>query len=153
MTVLQPPSDTREPDDRLFYQRESDNHKTSRNHHYHVTLPARISLTLSCHPSLSSIAPGMSSVLNPVSIQRWCMLVQAGHPAFARPCDAVHRSISSTCSLLLLQQCPACVARLTLIFLWAFGGHITAVSWSSASRTYSILLTVTLCNRRLAFSP
>ena len=38
-------------------------------HHYHVTLPAQISLTLSRHPSLSSISPGRSSRLYLVSAQ------------------------------------------------------------------------------------
>ena len=38
-------------------------------HHHDVTLPARISLALSRHPSLSSIAPGWSSRLYSVSIQ------------------------------------------------------------------------------------
>ena len=35
-------------------------------HHHHVVQLARISLTLSCHPSLSSIAPGWSSRLHSV---------------------------------------------------------------------------------------
>ena len=38
-------------------------------HHRHVTLPARISLTLSRHLSLSSITPRRSSKLYPVSAQ------------------------------------------------------------------------------------
>ena len=38
-------------------------------HHHHVTSPSRISLTLSRHPSLSSIALGKSSSLYPVSAQ------------------------------------------------------------------------------------
>ena len=42
------------------------------HHHHHVVSPARISLTLSCHPSLSSIAPGRSSRLYPVSAQSCC---------------------------------------------------------------------------------
>ena len=36
------------------------------HHHHHVASPARISLTLSRQPSLSSIAPGRSSGLHPV---------------------------------------------------------------------------------------
>ena len=41
------------------------------HHHHHVTPPARISLTLSRHPSLSSIAPGRSSRLHPVSARSY----------------------------------------------------------------------------------
>ena len=40
---------------------------------YHqVMLTTLISLTLSCQPSLPSIAPSSSSKLHPVSPQRWC---------------------------------------------------------------------------------
>ena len=46
-------------------------------HHHHIMPPARISLTLSRHSSLSFIASGRS--------QSCCMLVRAGRPAFARP--------------------------------------------------------------------
>ena len=41
--------------------------------HHHVVLLAWISLTLSCHPSLSSITPGRSSMLHPVSAQSCCI--------------------------------------------------------------------------------
>ena len=36
------------------------------HHHHHVTLLGQIFLTLSCHPSQSSIAPGRSSRLHPI---------------------------------------------------------------------------------------
>ena len=39
----------------------------------------------------------------------------AGRPAFARPCEGVHMSISLVSSSLLLRQCPACLVRLTWI--------------------------------------
>ena len=39
----------------------------------------------------------------------------AGRPAFARPCEGLHRSTSLMSSSQLLQQCPACLVRLTLI--------------------------------------
>ena len=42
-------------------------------HHHHVMLPAWISLTLSCHLFLSSIAPGRSSRLYAVSAQSCCI--------------------------------------------------------------------------------
>ena len=41
--------------------------------HHHVTLSARISLTLSRHPSLSSVVPGSTSRLYPASVQSCCM--------------------------------------------------------------------------------
>ena len=43
------------------------------HHHHHVVPPARISLTLSRHFSLSFIAPGRSSGLHPVSSHSCCM--------------------------------------------------------------------------------
>ena len=55
-------------------------------HHHHVALVARISLTLSCHFSLSFIASGRSSGQHPVSSHSCWMYVPAGRPAFARPC-------------------------------------------------------------------
>ena len=41
--------------------------------------------------------------------------------AFARPYVGVHRSISLMSSSLLLQQCPACLVRLTCI-VFVMGG-------------------------------
>ena len=79
------------------------------HHHPHITLSAWIFLTLSRHPSLSSIAFGWSSGLHPVSVQSCCMYVRAGRHAFACPCEGVHRSTSLTNSSLLLQQCSACI--------------------------------------------
>ena len=76
---------------------------------------ARISLTLSRHFSLSFIASGRSSELHPISSHSCCMYVRAGHPAFARQYVGVHRSTSLMSSSLLLQQCPACLVRLTWI--------------------------------------
>ena len=85
------------------------------HHHHHVVPQARISLTLSRHFSLSFIAFSWSSGLHPVSSHSCCMYVRAGRPAFARPYAGVHRSISFMSSSLLLQQCPACLVRLTWI--------------------------------------
>ena len=83
---------------------------------YHLVVPsAWISLTLSCYSSLSFIASGWSSLLHSVSSQSFCMLVRAGCPAFARPFEGVHTSTLLMSSSLLLQQCPACLVRLTLI--------------------------------------
>ena len=55
------------------------------------------------------------------------MYVRAGRPAFARPCVGVHKITSLMSSSLLLQQCPACLARLTWI-VFVIGGRWT-YSW------------------------
>ena len=59
--------------------------------------------------------PGRSSRLYPVSAQSCCIYVLAGRPAFSRRYEGLHKSISLMGSSLLLQQCPACLVRLTLI--------------------------------------
>ena len=91
-------------------------------HHPHVVPLARISLTLSRHFSLSFIASGRSSGLHPVSSHHCCMYVRAGRPAFAWPYVGVHRSTSLMSSSLLLQQCSACLVRLTWI-VFVMGGR------------------------------
>ena len=80
-----------------------------------ILTAARISQTLSRHPSLSFIAFSRSSGLHTVSTQGCCMLVQADRPAFARSCEGVHRSTSLMSLSLLLQQCPTYLVRLILI--------------------------------------
>ena len=92
------------------------------HHHHHVVPLARISLNLSRHFSLSFIASGRSSGLHPVSSHSCCIYVQAGRPAFARPYVGVHRSTSLMSSSLHLQQCPACLVRLTWI-VFVMGGR------------------------------
>ena len=122
--------------------------------YHHVMLPARISLTLSCHFSLLFIASGRSSGLYPISSQSCWMYVWAGCPAFARPDVGVHRSTSLMSLSLLLQQCPACLVCLTWI-VFVIGGR-WPYSWcfvGVASRTCSILLAAFLCNCRRASSP
>ena len=91
------------------------------NHHHVVPLP-RISLTLSHHFSLSFIVSGRSSGLHPESSHSCGMYVQAGRPAFSRPYVGVQRSTSLMSSSLLLQQCPACLVRLTSI-VFVMGGR------------------------------
>ena len=91
-------------------------------YHHHIALVARISLTLSRYSSLSFIALGRSSGQHPVSSHSCWMYVRAGRPAFARPCVGVHKSTSLMSSSLLLQQCPACLARLTWI-VFVIGGR------------------------------
>ena len=125
-----------------------------KHHHHHVTPSARIFLTVSRYPSLLSIASGRYFCLYPVSAQSCCMYVRAGRPAFSHPCEGVHKSTSLMSSSLLLQQCPACLVRLTLIIFVTGGSGLTvAVLWGAVSRTCSILLAAFLCNCRQASSP
>ena len=91
-------------------------------HHHHDVLPARISLTLSHHFSLSFIASGRSSEIHSVSSHSCWMYVRAGRFAFARLYVGVHRSTSLMSSSLLLQQCPAYLVRLTWI-VFVMGGR------------------------------
>ena len=91
-------------------------------HHHHVVPPARTSLTLSCHFSLSFIASSRSSGLHPISSQSCCMYVRAGRPTFAQPYVGVHRSTSLMSLTLLLQQFPACLVHLTWI-VFMMGGR------------------------------
>ena len=92
------------------------------DYHHHVVPPARISLTFSRYFSLSFIASGRSSGLHPVSSYKCCMYVRAGRPAFGRPYVEVHRSTSLMSLSLILQQCPACLVRLTRI-VFVMGGR------------------------------
>ena len=106
--------------------------KVIHHHHHHIVLAARISLTLSRHSSLSFIALGRSSGQHPVSSHSCWMYVRAGRPAFARPCVGIHKSTSLMSSSLLLQQCPACLVRLTWIDFVIGGrgsGHIDTAIW------------------------
>ena len=99
-------------------------HHHHHHHHYHdvVLVTPQISLTLSRPFSLSFIASGRSSGQHPVSSHSCWMYVRAGRPAFARPCVGVHKSIWLMNSSLLLQQCPACLVRLTWI-VFVIGGR------------------------------
>ena len=72
--------------------------------HDHVVQPAWISQTLSCHLSLLSITPGRSSRLYPVlakSFSSWSSMRRV-------PQEYIVYGL-----LLLLQQCPPCLVRLT----------------------------------------
>ena len=105
-----------------YYVHFLSNTPEKRYHHHHVALVARISLTLSRHSSLSFIALGRSSGQHPVSSYSCWMYVRARRPAFARPCVGIHKSTSLMSSSLLLQQCPACLVRLTWI-VFVIGGR------------------------------
>ena len=98
------------------------NRRDFHHHHHHVVLPARISLTLSRHFSLSFIASSRSLGLHPVSSHSCCMYVRAGRHAFTRPYVGVHWSTSLMSSSLLLYKCPACLVRLTWI-VFVMGGR------------------------------
>ena len=96
--------------------------------HIHVVLLARIFLVHKRYSSLSSVAPGRSSRLHPVSAQSDCRQVLGGRPTFACLCKEVHRSTSLMSSALLLQQCPTCQVRLIWMFSWwVVGGHSAAI--------------------------
>ena len=99
-------------------------------------LAARISLTLSRHSSLSFIALGRSSGQQPVSSHSCWMYVRAGRPAFARPCVGIHKSTSLMSSSLLLQQCPACLVRLTWI-VFVIGGKCCIPGWGKKDHNTS----------------
>ena len=80
------------------------------------------------------------------------MYFRAGRPAFARPYVGVHRNTSLMSSSLLLQQCFACLVRLTWI-VFEMGGR-WPYSWCLVGcylRTFSILLATFLCNCRLTY--
>ena len=110
-------------------------------------LPAWISLTLSCHFSLSIIASGRSSGLHPVSSHSCCMYVRAGRPAFGQPYVGIHRSTSLMSSYLLLQQCPACLVHLTcIVFMIEGSGRIVGALSGVAARSCLILLATFLCS-------
>ena len=91
-------------------------------HHHHVVPPARVSLTLSRHFSLSFIAFGRSSGLHLASSHSWCMYIRACRPALAWQYTGVHRSTSLMSSSLLLQQCSECLVRVTCI-VFVMGGR------------------------------
>ena len=110
--------------------------------YHHVVPPARISLTLSRHFSLLFIASGRSSGLHPVSSHSCCMYVRAGRPAFAWPYVGVHWSTSLMSSSLLLQQCPACLVRLTCI-VFVMGGK-WPYSWCLVGCCRQVLFNIAL---------
>ena len=67
-----------------------------------------------------------------------CMYVLAGRSAFSRPYEGVHRSTSLMSSSLLLQQCPACLVRLTWIVL-VMGDKIRKLGENETNKYLGIL--------------
>ena len=117
--------------------------------YHHVVLPARISLTLSRHFSLSFIASGRSSGLHPVSLHSCCMYVQAGRPAFARPYVGSNNYEFVPASLAV-----SCMSGLSNLDSFHDGRHsIVGALWGVATRACSLLLAAFLCNYRLASFP
>ena len=82
-----------------------------------LSLSLSLSLFLSLHPSLSSITPGRSFKLHPVSVQSRCRQVLICKPALARPCVGVHFRTSLRGSSKLPQHCPAYLIRLIWVVL------------------------------------
>ena len=124
-------------------------------HHHHVRLPARISLTLSRYLSLSFIAPGRSSRLHPISAQSYFILVLAGCPAFARPCERGPQE-NIACEFVLTSLAMSRMSgsfNLDSFFWWEVVGRTAAVLWGVASRKCSIQLAAILCNCHEVFSP
>ena len=91
-------------------------------HHHHVVPSAQISLTLSCHPSISSIVSGRSSRLHPV-----LTLLYVGSSYSSCLCLSMWGG-SLMSSSLLLQRCPACLVRLTWI-VFMMGGKWPYSCW------------------------
>ena len=94
------------------------------HHHHHVVPPARISLTLSRHFSLSFISFGRSSGLHPVSSHSCSMYVRAGRPAFAWPYVGVHRSTSLMSSSSLASPAVSCVSGSSNLYSFRDGRQV-----------------------------
>ena len=91
------------------------------HHHHHVVPLTRMSLTLS--RQFFAIVHHLRSLgLHPVSSHSSYMYVRAGRPAFARPYVGAYSCTSLMSKSLLLQQCPACLVRLTWI-VFVMGGR------------------------------
>ena len=86
-------------------------------YHHHVTLPARISLTLSIVHCSRQVFKASSCI----GTELW-YIGSSCHPAFACSCEGVHRSMSLMSLSLLLLQCHACLVCLTWI-VFVMGGR------------------------------
>ena len=91
----------------------------TQNHHHHVVPSVWISLTLSCHPL--PIFHCLRQVLRatPRIHTQLLYVGSSWSPCF---CSAIRRSTSLMSPSLLLQQCSACLVRLTLI-VFVMGGR------------------------------
>ena len=124
------------------------------HHHYQVTQPARISLTLFL-PTIIPIVHWSRQVIQATfCIGKELLYIVSRWSSNLCPYEVVHRSMSLMTSSLLLQLCPACLVHLNLIVfvmdgMWPYSCCFVGV----ASRTCSVLLAAFLCNCRQAFSP
>ena len=97
------------------------------HHHHHVMplaqiyIPDPLSPLLPIIHRLWQVFRATSRILTP-RILTPRIYVRAGRPAFTLPYVGVHRSTSLMSSSLLLQQCPACLFRLTWI-VFVMGGR------------------------------
>ena len=130
--------------------------KYSIYHHHEVALKARISLTLSLSLSLSApIIHRSRQVFKTSSCVRSKLMKES-------PCWSANTNMSMlqfhwrTLLMnlsLLLQHYPACLLRLTWMFLkWEVSGHTAVGSWGVVSRISSRHLVAFLWNYRLALS-
>ena len=111
-----------------------------------------IIIVMSRRQHISSIALSRSSSLHPISAQSCGILVLAGRPVFARPCEGVHRSMSLKISSLFLSQCPACLVRLSWIVSLMGGRWLYSYCFVGCC-LHDLLNIAFLCNCRQAFSP
>ena len=81
----------------------------------HLWIHTYISSSSSCRAISTDILEPLSPPLPIVHRIRQVLRAWAGCPAFVRPCEGVYRSTSLMSSYQLLQQCFACLVRLTLI--------------------------------------
>ena len=63
-------------------------------YYHHIMLSGRRTLILSCHQSLSFVAPGRSSRQHLVSAPSWCIKIFAGRTILMGPYLRVHRRTS-----------------------------------------------------------
>ena len=109
--------------------------------------------SLASSPNCSLPLAGLQGYIPYPHIAAVCMYVWAGRPAFARPYVGFHRNTSLKSSSLLLQQCPACLVRLTWI-VFVMGGR-WPYSWCLVGCCHQDLFSIArniLCNCRLASS-
>ena len=121
-------------------------------HHHQVAQLAQISQTLSLSPIIPlTIASGRSSSLHSASIQSCCKYVLLGRPIFARQYEWVHRRMLQMISFLLLQECPACLIRLTCVILelggrWLYNCCFVGCCFQDLINTTCIILVQLLSN-------
>ena len=94
-------------------------------------------MTLSRHPSQSSIVPGRSSWLLPVTHTKLMYVNICWSAALVCLCVGVNKRTSLKSSSLLLQQCTGCLVHLTCM-VCEMGGELSSVSDKSLLRRLRI---------------